>query len=350
MSKHVTRLAAAIVVGVVPAWAAAAVLPAYATYSGAADVGVNFFSEAPVYTPLVDATSTPAATAQIDGSGYTASARTSLGGNHAHASASSMPGTVLSAGGFSGWHDRLTITGGTGTGTAHFTVHLSGSVNVGAYGGSAGYTLGTSTAHPGELASGHLASPGAPWPMAAVNPIASYLLGASPYNETSILFPETAYPTGPAGAGIEGIPSVPDASFSLGDDAGLGFPAPDLVLTPGTGQSVDVTLHGTLDFTYGESFYLIGGLGVTVFGDALTSFCAFDIDGTCTFPVKDGTGTTTLDLASNARLVSIGIPVGATATFGSGATYNVTAVPEPGEWLMLLAGLGLVGWRARLRT
>jgi hypothetical protein len=33
-----------------------------------------------------------------------------------------------------------------------------------------------------------------------------------------------------------------------------------------------------------------------------------------------------------------------------GTAYNVTAVPEPGEWLMLLAGLGLVGWRTRRKT
>ena len=129
----------------------------------------------------------------------------------------------------------------------------------------------------------------------------------------------------------------------------MGFPGYDLVLTPGVGQNVNVTLHGTLNFTYGEAFYLIGGLGVSVLGDGLESFCSFDIGVTCTIP-KDGTGATTLDFSNSANLVNIALPVGATASFASGAAYNVTAVPEPGEWLMLLAGLGLVGWRARRRA
>jgi hypothetical protein len=359
MQTRLTALAAALISCTTPALANTAnvdvygvmnvsSLPAYETYSAAADMGTSFFTVDPTYTPLLDVTATPGATAQINGSGYTASASTSLSSNHAYASASAMPSNVLGAGAFSGWYDQVTISGGTGTGTAHFTVQLNGSVDVGALGGGLGYAMGTSSIHPSQLVSSYstfnISDPYS-WPMDAVNPIATYLLGASPYNDTSVLFPTTS--TDPLG----GIPSITDPSYSLGGDLGMGFPTPDLILTPGAGQSVNITLHGTLNFTYGESFYLISGLGVNVFGDGLESFCSFDIGGTCTSPPpKDGTGATTLDFSNSANLVNIALPAGAIASFASGTTYNVTAVPEPEEWAMLLAGLGLVGWRARRKA
>jgi hypothetical protein len=362
MQTRLTALAAALISCASPAWANTSNVdvygithvstdqPAYDTYSAAADLGTNFFTYDPAYTPLLDVTATPGATAQISGAGYSASASTTLGGNHAYASASSMPSTVFGAGSFSGWYDQVTINGGSGTGTAHFTVQLNGTVDVGAFGGGAAYALGTSTVHPSQLVGSlqyfsTLSYPQA-WPMDAVTPIATYLLGASPYNDTSILF--SSAPTSTDPSGIVGIPSLTDPSYSLGGDTGMGFPTPDLILTPGAGQSVNVTLQGTFNFTYGEAFYLIGGLGVSVIGDGLESFCSFDIGGTCTPPPpKDGSGATTLDFSNSANLVSIGLPVCATASFASGNAYNVTAVPEPAEWAMLLAGLGLVGWRAR---
>jgi hypothetical protein len=343
MNTKISRLAATLVACAVPAWAAASTLPTYETYSAAADSGTYFFNYDPTYTPLLDVTTTSGATAQISGSGYTASASTTLGSNHAYASASTTPSDVLSAGSFSGWYDQVTITGGTGTGTAYFTVQLNGTVDVGALGGSLSYTLGTSSVHPSQLVSNTLTfntSGSYTWPMDAVNPIATYLLGASPYSDTSILFPGTS--TGSLG----GIPSI-DPSLSLGGDTGMGFPTPDRILTPGSGQAINITLQGTLNFTYGESFYLVSGLGATLFGDGLDSSCTFDIGGTCTTPPKDGSGATTLDFSNSANLINIALPEGATASFASGTAYSVTAVPEPGEWLMMLAGLGLVGWRAR---
>lgn len=358
MNIRLTALAAALIACTTPAWAATSnvdvygvlnvnVSPAYATYSAASDIGTNFFDPNSTYTPLVDVTSMSGATAQINGTGYTASASTTLASNHAYASVSSTPDNVLAAGSFSGWYDQVTITGGAGTGTAQFTVHLTGTVDVGAFGGSAAFGLGTSSLHPSELVSNDSSfniSSSYSWPMDAVTPIASYLLGVSPYNDTSILFPVSA--TAPVGS----IPAIADPNYSLGGETGMGFPTPDLILTPGVGQSVDITLNGTLNFTYGEAFYLIGGLGATVFGNGLDSFCTFIIDGTCTIPAKDGTGATTLDFSNSANLVSIGLPEGATFASASGAAYNVTAVPEPGEWAMLLAGLGLVIWRTRHKS
>ncbi len=297
------------------------VLPAYATYSGAADIGASLFAYDPAYTPLVDATNTPGATAQISAPSYAAAASTTLGSNHAYASASTLPSNVLGAGSFSGWYDQVTITGGSGVGTASFTVQLNGTADVGAFGGGMAYALGTSTVHPSQLVSStttfNTSSPYA-WPMDAVNPVATYVLGASPYNDTSVLFPGIA-------------------------------PVPDLILTPGTGQNIHATLHGTLNFTYGEAFYLIGALGTTVFDlNAFQPFCAFE---SCPeLPAADGSGPTTLDFSNSAHLVGIVLPEGASFSSASGAAYNVTAVPEPGEWLMLLAGLGLVGWRVRRRA
>ncbi|MES2367866.1 PEP-CTERM sorting domain-containing protein [Thiobacillus thioparus] len=344
MHVRLTTLAATLMVGVTPAWATD--LPTYETYSAAADFGTNLVGSDPTYTQLLDTTTTLGATAQINGSGYTASASTNMGSNHAYASASTMPANVLSAGSFSGWYDQVTITGGSGTGTANFTVQLSGTVDVGAMAGGLSYTLGTSSVHPSQLTSSlqYFSINPSPWPMDAVNPIATYWLGVSPYNDTSILFSSTPYPTDPASGGI------PALGPTLGGDAGMGFPTPDLVLTPGSGQSVNITLHGTLNFTYGEAFYLIGGLGASVIGDGLQSFCSFPIGDTCTPPVKDGTGATTLDFSNSANLVNIALPEGATASFASGNAYNVTTVPEPGAWFMLLAGLGLVGWRACHRS
>lgn len=327
-------------------------LPTHETYSVAADVGTtNFFTVDPTYTQLLDITATPGATAQISGSGYTASANTTLSSNHASVSASTTPTNILSVGSFSGWYDQVTITGGYGTGTASFSVRLNGTVDVGAAVGSLAYALGTSSVHPSQLTSNliyfnTIQSSPQPWPMDAVTPITSYLLGASPYNDTSIFFPEPTS-TSPTFETI-GIPALSDPNLLLGGD--MGFPTYDLVLTPGTGQNIDITLTGTLNFTYGEAFYLIGGLSASVLGDGIESFCSFSISNDpCTLP-KNGTGATTLDFSNSANLVNIALPQGATASFASGETYNVTSVPEPAEYLMLLAGLGLVGWRARRRS
>ena len=40
----------------------------------------------------------------------------------------------------------------------------------------------------------------------------------------------------------------------------------------------------------------------------------------------------------------------ATLSSASGTLYNVAAVPEPAEWLTLVAGLGLVAWMVRRRA
>lgn len=358
MNVRLTALAAALFACTTPAWAATSnvdvygiisiePLPTHETYSAVADVASDFLTGT-LYVPHSDITTVPGATANIVvsdpfGSGsqyYAASASTTQESNHAYASASTLPLGTLGTGSYSGWYDTVTINGEGGTGVMHFTVQLNGTVDAGAIAGIAGYGLYASSVHPTQLASdtivNYAPSPTNPWFLDGngVALIASHTIGVSPYDDTSLLYTTEIVP--PAD-GMLGIPALESPQILV-----------DQILAPGPGQNVSVTLHGTLTFTYGEAFYLIGALGMGV-GD-IETFCAFTIDGSCTPPPKDGTGATTLDFSNSANLINIALPQGASASFASGTAYNVTAVPEPGEWLMLLAGLGLVAWRTRRKA
>ena len=327
-------------------------LPTHGIYSAAADIGTNFFSGV-TYIPQSSITTLSGETASIAElspipayPNFSLSATTTLGSNHTYGQASAFPLGVLSAASASGWYDQVTITGGTGTGTAQFTVQLNGTVDVGSIIGGMAYTLGTSSVHPSQLTSDFISfdllNSAQSWPMDAVTPIATYLVGASPYTDTSILFgaPDVA-------PGV-GIPAITHPLYELG---GTLIPTPvfDQLLTPGAGQVVSATLSGTFTFTYGEAFYLVSGMGTALIGDGLETFCGFPTatGDACSPAIKDGTGATTLDFSNSANLINIALPQGAIADFASGAAYNVTAVPEPSQWLMLLAGLGLVGWATR---
>lgn len=335
--------------------AGAVSLPTHETYSAAADFGGNFFSSEP-YISQSSITSIPSEIASIPQStgigiplinNYFAAASTNFGSNHAYARASALPLGSIGITSFSGWYDQVTITGGTGTGTVQFTTHFSGIVDVGQFAGGAASGLFASTLHPTQLVDTTLiVDPVStrPWALDAPlgmgdNPelttITGYVIGASPYNDPNILF-TTTKPSSLSETVI-GLPVEPHKTFA------------NIVLTPGSEQIVDIVLTGTLTFTYGETFYLIGGLGTGV-ADGLDPSCVFAIEGTCTPTPKDGTGATTLDFSNSANLINIALPYGATANFTSGASYNVTTVPEPGEWLMLLTGLGLVSWAARRRA
>lgn len=343
-------------------WAATATVDVYGnlsaypdsgTYAAAADWGGNYFSDPP-FVPQVSTTDVANTLVAIASTDYSAAARTMLGSNHAYAQASGFSGDALSVNSFSGWYDQVTISGGTGTGTLQFSVNLTGSVTAGAYLGMAGFSLLASSVHPEQLATDMLAFntlTTQPWGLydSQVQAIASYNIVASPYNDPDVIAGLFSAPTG----GDSGIPAMTDPALQLGGEDGMGFPelTIDLIVTPGAEHLVDITLTGTLDFTYGEAFYLIGALGTNILDDGLESFCSFDISGdACATAPKDGTDATTLDFLNSALLAGIVLPEGATFASASGAAYNVTAVPEPGEWAMLLAGLGLVAWRTRRKT
>ncbi|MDP1924182.1 MAG: PEP-CTERM sorting domain-containing protein [Thiobacillus sp.] len=345
MHLRLSLIAAALMASTTSVWADTASLPTYETYSAATDVASDFLTGG-LYTPHFDITTLPGEAASISVSDpfisssqyYAASASSTLGSNHAYSTANTFPLSTLGTGSFSGWYDTVTINGGSGTGVMHFTVQLNGTVDAGASGGIAGYGLYASNVHPTQLLNdtivGYMPPPTSPWFLGGneVTPIAGHTIGVSPYNDTSLVFTTEIMPP----IDVMGIPVQPLQMLV------------DQVLAPGTGQNVNVTLHGTLNFTYGEAFYLIGGLGTAVGG--IEAFCTFSTDGSCSTPPKDGTGATTLDFSNSANLVGIALPEGATTSFASGNAYNVTAVPEPNAWLMLLAGLGLVGWRAQRRA
>lgn len=367
MHVRLKTLVAALITCSAPAWAATGnvdvygvfgvsvdTLSASGTYSAAADIGTNFFAETP-FVPTVSVSETAGQTATIALTTYNAQAKTTLGGNHALTQASGFGNGAFGVNSFSGWYDQVTIGGGTGTGTVQFSVQLNGVVTAGAYLGAAGYGLLASTVHPSQLVSStptfNVLQPAIPMGLdpSQATEIASYSLLASPYSDPNQLAGLFASPTTPS----EGIPSLPiDPSMQLGSDASAYAYPPDLILTPGANQIVNVTLTGTLTFTYGQAFYLIGALASNVVDTTalLSAFEPFGISENPISPLPDGSGATTLDFFNSAHLTAIMLPQGASFASASGAAYSVTAVPEPGEWLMLLAGLSLVGWRVRHRA
>lgn len=357
-------------------------LPTHGTYSTAGDFGPNYFSQP--FAPTISATGISDQTAGIALTDYTAQAKTTLGGNHAYTQASGFSSGAFSVNSFSGWYDQITITGGTGTGTANFAVQLNGVVDAGAYLGVAGFSLLASNVHPTQLGSEALAfnilQAATPWALDSnqVTEIVSYDIAASHYNDFNLIAgffgpgpsrSPVPYPTpdpdsdpaSPGGPGLGGIPSlIADSSKLLGSDAGMAPPEylPNLIVTPGADQTVNTLLIGTFNFTYDEAFYLIGTLETSILGDGLKLFCSFgaiiaDISSDpCAAPPKDGTGATTLDFFNSANLINFGLPEGATARSASGQRFNLAAVPEPSS--LALAGLGLLAMsivgRPRRRT
>ncbi|MEQ1591273.1 MAG: PEP-CTERM sorting domain-containing protein [Thiobacillaceae bacterium] len=377
MKTRLHALTVALIACTTPVWAATSnvdvygqiiigvdtTLPTNATYAAAADIqsSIFIFPGAPPYIAQSSVTTTPGATASITQgalvgipsiSNNSASASTTLGNNHAYAQANGHS-LDIGIGSFSGWYDQVTITGGTGTGTAHFTTQLNGIVDVGAIAGIASYGLYASSIHPNVLGTDNVVigipggTPTAPWFLMGVqvNPVIEYSIVASPYNDPNQISGLFSPPPD-LGGGIPSIPGIPALeplpSFQ-----------PDLVLTPGAGQIIIATLHGSVEFTYDVPFYLIGTLSTELLNlDAFQPFCSFTLE--CpSLPTRDGTGTTTLDFAHSAHLIDIGLPDGATASTASGARYSAASIPEPSS--IALAGLGLIGMgivvgRTRRRT
>lgn len=93
------------------------------------------------------------------------------------------------------------------------------------------------------------------------------------------------------------------------------------------GSSFGGTLTGTVNFTYGETFYLVSMLA------------GFAND------------TGSLSALNSAEFgISVAGNPGAQITSSTAAIYPLAAVPEPETYAMMLVGLGLVGFAARRRT
>jgi len=156
MHVRLTPLAAALFACTTSAWAAMSDVDVYGNMSTSLPTH-DVFSQA----GAVDSDTPPASTiaeyqetfvtgntAAISNNGYNASASTTLGSNHAYASYNgSVPRDFVIGG--SNWFDQVTITGGTGPGTATVTVQLNGTAAVGAAGGYFGLSIWVrDTTHP----------------------------------------------------------------------------------------------------------------------------------------------------------------------------------------------------------
>ena len=182
----------------------------------------------------------------------------------------------------SAWTDRFTITGGSGRGTAQVSSIITGQFGPKpdpSYGGAGNYDLFVGTA--AQIASLFAR------PLEFI--VDNELSGAALTLEQVVLAPGKTDP---------GEPLPPQSNFGG-------------------------VLTGAVDFTYGESFYLVSVLS------------GFAND----FGVLN---------ALNSANFGISAPIGATLVSDAGFAY-ASAVPEPEHWAMLLAGLGIVGWAARRR-
>ena len=135
-------------------------------------------------------------------------------------------------------------------------------------------------------------------------PISTYRLFASdtPFTSAELLSLLDNYPATPDGSKTVIGEIVFDGSFS--------------------GSNV---FSAEIPFTYGTTFYLASHLMAETLGNGTADFYGSSLFGATA-------------------------PNGATVTGASGTTYALAAaVPEADTYAMMLAGLGLIGWRARRR-
>lgn len=100
------------------------------------------------------------------------------------------------------------------------------------------------------------------------------------------------------------------------------------------GNQVDVTPTGQFTFTYGAPFSLKGELTVSGFNGGSADF--YGNAEILSIVIDNSQATWEIASVANGQL--------------SDDPYNIRAVPEPETWAMLLAGLGLVGFRLRQRA
>ena len=147
-------------------------------------------------------------------------------------------------------------------------------------------------------------------------------------------------------------------NFSVMLDGSLdsyGFMWYQMYATDSSGHTQSVineVVNGT-SFSGSYSKSLTGSLSIT---PGMTYNLSGDLIVYAQTNGSGGTVTASENFSDTARVTSIGVPLGMTASFGSnsanltGVVVAMAPVPESETWAMLMAGLGLIGWRARRRN
>lgn len=191
--------------------------------------------------------------------------------------------------GISAWSDRFTISGGTGTGSVDVSAVLTGLFGPKpdpSYGGGGAYFLFVAT--PAQIAE----------------------LGAKPFEFLDAFI--GAYEQDPSVATLALLQNVLAPGFI---DPGTSVPP---------GSAFGGTLTGSVAFTFGEPFYLVGLLAAFA-----NDFGVLDAFNTARFGISAGAGASLLS--------------------ESGTQYPA-AVPEPSTYLVLAVGLALLTLVGRRRA
>ncbi|NWG40113.1 MAG: PEP-CTERM sorting domain-containing protein [Hydrogenophilaceae bacterium] len=134
--------------------------------------------------------------------------------------------------------------------------------------------------------------------------------------------------------------SVASAEFSSGSLTGFASDYSGFQTHVASGTAED----GSVDWNFELRFHPVDGVTYTLASVlALTSSSSIPEDSSDTYSAGSA------DFDSTAALTQIILPSGVSFTSAAGASYNVTAVPEPETWATLIAGLGLVGWAVKRR-
>jgi hypothetical protein len=132
----------------------------------------------------------------------------------------------------------------------------------------------------------------------------------------------------------------------------------DWYLTPSrASDSVTFSSFDTPVAGAGGYFWGSDGGGYSVFAPYITVTATDSTGATLTYTITDPVPSSFLGFVSDAQIVSMSVATGVqTGADGypiwptvNNLHLSVAAVPEPGTYAMLLAGLGMLGWTARRR-
>lgn len=127
----------------------------------------------------------------------------------------------------------------------------------------------------------------------------------------------------------------------------------NLAFDPSQMEILSISIDPRWTFTSGNKTGTVDNVAGTVTGIAFGTFPATTDDSFNIASISFRTlsaGQQTVSIIGGEFAAKVGGLAGAKIlpAFDS-ATVQISAVPEPGQWAMMLAGLGLVGWRLRTR-